>query len=136
MKYAILMACLFMSTIVYAGKVEREKIKELEPILVSSQSTFKAACGCEFKWDIKWDSYKAADDMNRIPSTAERISAGAKEHCTDAESKKAICQLKVISLSYAKDSKGDVTFSGGKISGQTNDTMYVGWDKIVEVLDK
>jgi hypothetical protein len=136
MKFTILIACLFVSTIAFAGKGEREKRKEIEPVLLSTQSSFKAACGCDFKWDINWDSYKAADDMNRIPSTAERISAGAKEHCTDAESKKAICQMKVVSLSYAKDSKGDVTFSGGKISGQTNDTMYVGWDKIVEALDK
>jgi hypothetical protein len=65
---------------------------------------------------------------------AEDISKGAPKYCTDAASKKALCQLRTIVLTKSKPAEFTFKAGAGKLShdGQAHAT----WEMITRVLDK
>lgn len=135
MKYIILITALVTSLNSYADKESRDKRTEIEPILAKSSADFKAACGCNLKINVNWDSYKSASDMNRLPTTAEQISAGSAAYCKNPGDKAAICKMKSLDLSFAKEPT-DIKFSKGTMSAQTNDMLHADWDQMTKILDQ
>lgn len=75
----------------YAGKPERDKKDELEPIATSASTELTNLCGCPIKVNVDWDSYSTVDVMGRIKHSIESIVKSTKRHCEKAADKKATC---------------------------------------------
>lgn len=120
----IVLAMSFTSAIAFAGKLEREKQKEITPKITEGRAAVKRACGCDPAINVKWDSYKTPDDMFRIPESVAGFSTAATSFCTDAESKKAFCaNVSSLNISFNADG-GSLTKSGKSFNAGSNGSGY------------
>jgi len=135
MRRAVIMASvMLLSLTAFAGKAEREYMKnEVAPAVKAAEAKFKEACGCALKITVK-DSIKTTDDMYEAKHIAESVTEGAPEYCTDAESKKAVCQMK--SLDITKDKEAKFTFKDGKGVASTDGQVYTSFELMTRELDK
>jgi len=122
----------------FAGKKERDFMeKELAPKVKEAGDKFKASCGCPLAITIDDSTTQSTDDMRQARGMATTIIEGAPKYCTDAASKKAICQLKSLVLAKAvKPANAEFTFKDGKGMLTHDGSMYTGWDQMTRKLDK
>jgi hypothetical protein len=126
---------LFVPLAAFAGKEEREYMKsDVTPAITAAQGAFKSGCGCDLKMVLDEASVKSKDDMYQIKHMAESVAEGAPKHCTDAESKKAICKMKTLKMAKAKEST--FSFAGAAGTATTDGQSYTSWDMIARELDK
>ncbi|MEQ1878638.1 MAG: hypothetical protein ABL958_18490 [Bdellovibrionia bacterium] len=117
-----------------ASKEEREYMKtEVKPAVDGAQAAYKTACGCALTIKIA-DSIKTKDDMYQAKYIANSVKDEAAGYCTDAESKKAVCQMKTLEITKGKESK--FTFSGGKGVSVTDGNSFYGFSMMTPELDK
>jgi hypothetical protein len=116
----------------FAGKQERAFRTEVETTIKAGESAVKTNCGCSFTAKIDWDSFKTEDHMRLVKYTFSDFDADSKTYCTDADSKKAVCKMKTISLSYG--AKDDLTFANGTVKIVTGGGSYK-FDAIAKLLD-
>ena len=135
MKNLFILLLISVSSAAYAGKEERARKVEIKSTLKTHAATFKKACGCDVKFDIKWDTYAKVEHMTRIEMAGEKLAENAPTFCTDAESKKAICVMKTMALSYGAE-PADPQLKGSTIVGQTNDMRTLDWGEYIKLLDK
>jgi len=135
MKNLITLLLLLISSASYAGKAERARIVEIESALKGHAAAFKKACGCDIKFDVKWDTYTKVENMTRIEMAGEKLVENAPGFCTDAESKRAICVMKTMTLSYGAE-PADPELKGSTVVGQTNDMRTLDWGEYIKLLDK
>lgn len=134
MKRALLVLSLF-PILAFAGKTEREYMKnEVTPAVKAAETEFKKACGCDLKISVNEGSIKSKDDMYEAKHIAESVTEGAPKHCTDAASKKAVCQMKSLDIQKTKETK--FTFAGSKGVATTDGQSYTSWDMMTQELDK
>lgn len=135
MKRALVMIpVLAMSLTAFAGKEEREYYKNrVTPAVTKAEATFKAACGCALPIKVS-DTLKTRDEMEQAVNTSESITENAGKYCSDADSKKAMCQLKSLDIVKGPDSKFE--YKAGKGTAITDGQSYVSWDLIVREVDK
>ncbi len=136
MKKTVLFAGLMMmvSLSAFAGKAEREYKKgTLDPAVKAAETAYKESCGCALKITVA-ASLKSEDDMRQAKYISESITEGAKAYCTDAESKKAVCQMKTLDISKGDDTS--YSFKSGKGSAVTDGQSYPSWDMMTRELDK
>jgi hypothetical protein len=118
----------------FAGKEERDMMtKEVQPAVTRAEAAYKSSCGCPLKITID-DSIKTKNDLYLAKSMAEWVADGVGGYCTDAASKKAICQMQ--NLTIAKASKIAFTFKGGTGVATTDGSGGVSWGMITRELDK
>jgi hypothetical protein len=65
---------------------------------------------------------------------AEHIAEGIDGYCTDAASKKAVCQLRT--LTFAKGKDAGFTFKGGAGIATTDGQSSCSWEQMTRELDK
>ena len=119
----------------FAGKEERETMKnEVVPAVKEAEAKFKSACGCALAITVDETTVKSKDDMYKVKYMAEKVTEGAPQHCTDAESKKAMCQMK--SLVLGKAAEATFTFKNGKGIATTDGQSSCSWEMMVQELDK
>lgn len=135
MKMVLIAILILVSPAAFAGKAERARKVEIESALKGYASAFKKACGCDVKFDVKWDTYQKIDDMARIEMAGEKLAENAPGFCTDADAKKAICVMKTMALSYGAE-PADPQLKGSTIVGQTNDMRTLDWSEYIKLLDK
>ena len=117
-----------------AGKQEREYMKtDVVPAIRKAEATFKTSCGCGLRIAVT-SSIKTRNDLYEAKHIAEMVTEGAPGHCTDAESKKAVCQMK--SLDIAKGPEAKFVFKDGKGTAITDGQVYPSWDMVARELDK
>lgn len=135
MKRYLVVAALLISTLTaYAGKEEREYMKNtVVPAVKEAEAKFKSACGCAFAIKVS-DGLKTQDEMAQARNISNTIAEGAPKHCTDAESKKAMCALKTLDIVKGPDTK--FTFAAGKGTAVTDGQSYVSWEMITREVDK
>lgn len=133
--FRLLVVFSLLSTAAFAGKAEREFVKEkLNPAIAAAESAFKSKCGCGLK--IKFDAgLKTEDELRLVRSMSNSIEEGVK-YCTDAESKKAVCQMKSVELKLDKAKGTTFDFSGGRGLATTDGTSYPTFDMMTDKLDK
>ena len=125
----------FSSLTALAGKAERDQIsKTLEPAVKDAQDKFKASCGCQLDITVDDSSLQKQDDIRLSKYMAEDISKNAPKYCTDAASKKAMCQLKT--LVFAKTKPAEFTFKAGKGQLSHDGQGHATWEMMTRVLDK
>jgi hypothetical protein len=140
MKRVLVAAGLFgllgtMSVTAFAGKEEREFMKnEVMPAVKAAESKYKTACGCALAITVNDAGLKSTSELRPIKSLADRVGDGATEHCTDAESKKALCQMK--SLLITKSAEITFTFKAGKGIATTDGQSSPSWEMFIAELDK
>lgn len=138
MKRVLAVAVVVVAAVAWAGKPERDKQKEVTPLVTEHGKAVKAACGCEVKLNVKWDSYKKADDMMRVKEVAEAFATAAKAHCESDEDKKLFCaNVKAVEISFGKD-VGDVEYKEKEKTfvAHSNDSSYNGDHQFKPFLDK
>lgn len=125
---------MLISTLAYAGKAEREYMKEtLAPAVKKAQDAYKKSCGCALAITVN-ATIKTKDDMSEARYIAEQVSENVAGYCTDDASKKAMCQMK--SLEIGKTKEATFTFKGGKGVGTTDGQSHVSFDMMTRELDK
>ena len=136
MKHGITVAIVLAASITaFAGKEQREMIKnEVNPALREAEGKFKASCGCALKITFDENAVKSNDELYQFKHVAESITENAPKYCTDAASKKAVCQMKTLTLAKAAESK--FSFKNGNGLATTDGSSYIDWDLITRELDK
>ncbi|MBL8297506.1 MAG: hypothetical protein JNN30_04065 [Rhodanobacteraceae bacterium] len=97
-------------------------------------SKLKSACGSDVKFDLKVDSFPAKDELTQIRNFSTAIKDGALAYCSDAGSKKAVCGITTIEISYS--GSVSVRFAGGKVAVTTDSSSYPSWDMMMQEVDK
>jgi hypothetical protein len=129
------LSLMFVSTFALAGKEEREYLNsEVTPAVKAAEAKFKASCGCNVKVTVNDSSSKSKDDLQLARLLVNGVADGAGTYCSDAASKKAICQMK--SLDVTKSANMEFTFKGGKGVAAHNGISYPSWELMTKELDK
>jgi hypothetical protein len=136
MKTILIAASLSALTLTaFAGKQERELMKtRVEPALAKANEKFHSACGCPTPITVDEASVKGTDDLHNFIYMADDIADNAPKYCTDAASKKAMCQLK--SLTLARTPEAMFQFKGGKGLLTTDGQSHATWEMMTRELDK
>lgn len=131
----ILLAVIGISVAAYAGKQERDLMtKEVAPAVATAEGKFKSQCGCGVKIEVDENTLKSMDEIRAAKHMAEHVSEGIDKYCTDAASKKAICQLKT--LKFTKGKPAEFTFKDGTGTATTDGQTSCSWEQMTRVLDK
>jgi hypothetical protein len=132
---AVIAAVMFVSITAFAGKAEREYMKnEVMPAVKKAQDAFKKSCGCALAITVNEGTIKTQDDMYPAKHIAESVADGVAGYCTDDASKKAVCQMK--SLEIAKAKEATFTFKGGKGIATTDGQSHTSFEMMTRELDK
>lgn len=130
-----LLTCAFLlltTSVALAGKAEREYVKtDVTPAVKAAETAYKTSCGCALKIVV---NVKTMNELYQAKYTAEAITSGAESYCNDADSKKAVCQLKTLEIAKAKET--GFSFKSGKGLASTDGKTYVNWEQITHELDK
>lgn len=117
-----------------AGKLEREFQKsELTPAIAAAEAEYKKACGCGLKISVD-PKLKSVEELTLAMHVAESIKDGAAGHCTDAESKKAVCQMSTLKIDLTKETK--FSFAGSTGTADTDGSSFVSFEIMTNQLDK
>ena len=128
------LALAFFPLALFAGKTERAFTNDhVKPAIKAAEGAYKAACGCDLKITFTEDKFKSYDDLSKVKSVADSVATGAKAHCTDAESKKAVCAMK--SLEITKGTQTAFTVSGGRGLASCDTSTSVSWEMMIDQLD-
>ena len=122
----IAMGLMMISLTAMADKAQRDySAKTLMPAIEAAKAKFKESCGCPVSIVSDDKTIVTVDDMSQARYMAETVTAGAPKYCTDAPSKKAVCQLKTLTL--AKSKKVEFTFNAGAGVMTTDGQGHAGW---------
>ena len=129
------MVLMLVPVLAFAGKAERDFLtNEVEPAVKEATATLKGSCGCDVKFNVKFDTFKDTDELRNIKNFANSIRDGAKSYCSDAGSKAAICKLKTIELS--KSTEATFKFKDGKGTATADSSSTPSWDMMTDIIDK
>ena len=127
---------LMVSGTVWSGKAERDKQAELEPLVKTTQTEVKQACGCDVAIKVNWNSYDNVNHMLRIRNTLEAFSATSKDQCNSAANKKAYCDnMKSLEISFAKEVK-DPEYNKGVIKASNSENTYTPEHMFRKIINK
>jgi hypothetical protein len=132
---ALVIASSITALTAFADKAQRDLMtKSILPRVEAASAKFKEACGCPLAITVDESTVKAKDDLYKFGYMADSIKESAPKYCTDAASKKAMCQLKT--LTFVRAEKSGFTFSGGKGVLATDGSSAAEWPQMTKVLDK
>ena len=101
MKHLIILFAI-VSAGAFAGKKERTYNKEIvKPAVAAAEKAFKTSCGCSVKITYKGLT-SSKDHLNLVRSTVNSFKKEVEKHCTDKESKAAVCVMKKFVNQKAK----------------------------------
>jgi hypothetical protein len=124
-----------LSITAFAGKREREvKEKDTLPAMRDAEAKWKSSCGCTLTIDLNDSLESTTDELRNARSMARDIGEHVEKYCTDASSKKALCQMKTMTLTKGKPVS--FTFKDGHGVLTADGQMYAGFDQMTKVLDK
>jgi hypothetical protein len=133
-RFLIVAALSAVSLTAVAGKLERDTMtKEVLPAIEKAEAKFKSSCGCPLKITVD-DSMNTRDLMFQAKHIAEDVGEESAKYCTDAGSKKALCQMKKLEILQRKPC--EFTFKDGVGQCTSDGNMRCAWQQITKVLDK
>ena len=119
----------------FAGKEDRDFMKnEVMPAAKTAAAKWKSACGCNLAITIDETTLKSRDDMPSARSFCNTISEEIVKYCTDEASKKAMCQMKSLTVKKADDAT--FTFKGGQGLATVYGITSPSWDMVTREIDK
>jgi len=133
--YSIVFAVLCLSVTAFAGKMERDMMtKKVAPAVSTAMTNLKSSCGCDVQITVDETTLTSMEELRGAMHIAEDVGKSVGKYCSDAASKKAICQMKTLSLTKSKDV--GFTFKDGAGVATTDGNARCGWDQMIKVLDK
>jgi hypothetical protein len=127
------MMCISMTA--FAGKAERDTMtKQVAPAVAAAEAKYKSSCGCALTITVDETTIKTKDDMLNVKHIAEHVTEGAGKYCTDDASKKAVCQMKTLTLAKSKPAK--FTFKDGAGVATTDGQSICTFEMMTRELDK
>lgn len=134
-RFLIVAALSAMSLTAVAGKLERDVMtKEVVPAVADAEAKFRSSCGCPLKITVDEASMNTPDLLRQAKHIAEDVAEEAPKYCTDAASKKALCQLKTLEILKRKPC--EFTFKNGVGQCTSDGSMRCAWQQITKVLDR
>ena len=131
----IAISLMVVSLSAFAGKEERDFMKnEVMPAAKTAEAKWKGACGCALAITIDEASFKAKDDMPSARNFCNTIAEEAPKYCSDAASKKAVCQMKTLTVKKADDAT--FSFKAGKGLATVYGITAPSWDMVTAEIDK
>ena len=122
-----------VSLTAYAGKRERDVMtKDTIPALRDAEAKYKESCGCPLAINVD-DTLQSTDEFRTAASLAKNVSANVPKYCSDAASKKAMCQMKTLTVTKGHAS---FTFKDGHGVAMENGQEYTSFEMMTRVLDK
>ena len=116
-------------------KEEREFLKtSVTPALAEANAKFHGACGCPTPITIDEGTITSMDDVHNFKYMADDVAENAPKYCTDAASKKAMCQLKSLTFARSKDAVFKIAAGKGLLT--TDGQSHATWDMMARELDK
>jgi hypothetical protein len=116
-------------------KEEREFLKaSVTPALAEANAKFHGACGCPTPITIDEGTITSMDDVHNFKYMADDVAENAPKYCTDAASKKAMCQLKSLTFSHTKEAFFKITAGKGQLT--TDGQSHATWEMMTRELDK
>jgi hypothetical protein len=135
MKRVLVCVLMAVSVTALAGKEERDFLnKEVQPSAREAEAKWKASCGCGIRVAIDEASFTVKHDMYAAKAFCDRVSENIAGYCTDAASKKAMCQMKTLAVRKANDVT--FTFRGGTGTATVSSDASPSWDMVTQQLDK
>ena len=135
MKRVLVCVLMAVSITAVAGKEERDFLtKEVQPAAREAEAKWKASCGCGLKVAIDEASFTVKQDMRPAKAFCERVAESITGYCTDAASKKAMCQMKTLVVKKASDST--FSFKGGTGTATVAAGFSPSFDMVTKELDK
>ena len=122
-----------VSLTAYAGKRERDVMtNQTIPAMRDAEAKYKASCGCPLAINVD-DTLQSSDEFRVAASLAKNIAENVPKYCSDAASKKAMCQMKTLTVT-----KGHAlfTFKDGHGVAMENGQEYTSFEMMTRVLDK
>ena len=133
MRKPIIVGCVLISMTALAGKRERDlKTNEVIPAINDAEAKWQASCGCKLAITLD-DNVDGLDELRSARNTAQAISEGVPGYCTDAGSKKALCQMKTLAI--AKGEPG-FTYKNGHGTAIVAANTHPGFEMITQAIDK
>jgi hypothetical protein len=130
-----LLAIMSVSVVAIAGKEERDLYKnDVAPAVTAAQTKWKAGCGCPLAVTIDDGIMNSRYQLNNVKNLADDLAEQGPKYCTDAASKKAMCQMSALAIVGGKE--GTFTFKGGHGTATITNDEIPSWDMITKVLDK
>lgn len=118
-----------------AGKKERDVMeKQVMPAVQDAQAKYKSSCGCTLAITVDEAALKTIDEVHGAAHVASNLAEGIVKYCTDAASKKAMCQLKSLTISSSK--QPGFVFKDGKGVATTDGNAACSFGQYTQVLDK
>ena len=118
-----------------AGKLERDLMtKEVAPAVTEAEAKFKSSCGCPLKITVDEATMNTRDLLRQAKHIAEEVGEESAKYCTDAASKKALCQMKTLEILVRKPA--EFTFKNGVGQCTSDGNARCSWQQITRVLDK
>ncbi|HET9993110.1 MAG TPA: hypothetical protein VFQ65_31460 [Kofleriaceae bacterium] len=118
-----------------AGKLERTTYeKQVVPAVTAAQDTYKSSCGCALKINVDTAALTTNDELLGAKHIAEHLKEGVEKYCTDAPSKKAMCQMRTLEIVKAKPTS--FTFKNGVGTCTDDGQETCAWEQMTKVLDK
>jgi hypothetical protein len=122
-----------VSLTAYAGKRERDVMtKETIPALREAEAKYKESCGCALAIDVD-DTLQSIEEIRLAKNLAKNVTASVPKYCSDAASKKAMCQMKTLTVTKGHAS---FTFKDGHGIAMENGQEYTPFEMMTRVLDK
>jgi hypothetical protein len=134
-RFLIIAALSAVSLTAVAGKLERDTMtKDVQPAVAKAEATWKASCSCPLTITVDEASMNTRSLLLQAKHTAEEITEKSAKYCSDAASKKALCQMKSLQILLRKPAEFTIKDGVGQCTSDGN--MRCGWDQIIRVLDK
>ena len=130
----VIAACATAAPAAHADKQHRDLMaQETIPAARAAEANWKASCECTLAIVID-DSIQTLEEIRYARYTADEVSNGAPKYCTDAPSRKAMCQMKTMHIASA--THATFTFDAGVGIATTDGRYHVKWDTITRAVDK
>src|ERR1700733_7657963 len=108
-KRLCLLAIMSVSVVAIAGKEERELSKNnVAPAVAAGQAKGKTGCCCPLAITIDDGVMNSRYQLNNVKNLADELADEGPKYCSDAASKKAMCQMSALAIVAAKS--GAFTF--------------------------
>jgi hypothetical protein len=127
-----------LSASALAGKRERDLMTNgVAPAVKEAEKQYQTSCGCALTITVDEAALTSMDELRAAKYIAGHVTDGAKKYCTDDASKKAVCQLKTLTIGKAvAPAKAGFTFKDGHGIATTDGSGNCSWEQMVRVLDK
>jgi len=124
-----------ISASAFAGKDDRDYMTgEVLPAAKSAEAKWKKSCGCTLAITIDQTTLKSKADMPSARNFCNTLAEEIPKYCVDDASKKAVCQMKTLTIKKADDVA--FTFNGGNGVATVYGITAPSWDMVIHVLDK